>query len=168
MTVLLSASACTAGGPKKPLFFDSDIAGNKARQAELLNCTPRTETGPTLLDGKLPEYPRRERMTGTVGTVDVVFVVSETGTTTNIETLRATSHRFSSVASGRFSEEVETAVREWVFAPAMDQGTTVPVVCAQQHQFDADGLGLVSVILLQTRPLATDEGSKASQAELPE
>jgi TonB family protein len=135
MAVILTASACT-GAQEKPSYYDSDTTGKKAKRAEFPNCTPRTETGPILLDGRLPKYPRRELMVGNIGSVDVRFVVEKTGTTTSIEILRATSRRFSTASNSRFEEEVVAAVGEWIFEPAMDQGMPVAVVCSQRHQFD--------------------------------
>lgn len=149
--LLLAVAACATDTPKRPLYFDSDTAGKKVKRAEIPSCTPRTESGPVLLDGRLPEYPRREHMAGQVGTVDIRFAVTDSGAATSVETLRATSHPFSSASSGRFADEVETAVGKWTFEPAIDQGMPVAVVCAQRHQFDNEGFGSVSIIPLQTR-----------------
>lgn len=154
MAVILTVSACATGAQKKPLYFDSDTAGKKAKPAEFSSCTPRTETGPILLDGNLPKYPRREQMSGTIGSVAVRFVVTEAGRAINIETLRVTSRRFSTAANNRFAGEVETAVGNWTFQPAIDQGMPAAVVCAQKHLFGDDGSGAVSVILLPTSPAA--------------
>lgn len=154
ITVAVTVSACTTGAQKKPKYFDSDTAGKDAKRAEFPSCTPRTETGPILLEGKLPKYPRREHIAEYIGSVDVRFVITETGTTSNIDILRATSRRFSTASNNRFAEEVKTAVAEWVFEPASDQGIPVAVVCAQRHIFDSKGFGSVFVVLLQTRPNA--------------
>lgn len=125
--LIFTVSACTTNTEKNPRYYDSDRAGKKAKRAEFPMCKPATETGPILLDGSIPKYPRREYRSGNTGYVAVRFVVTETGTATNVEILSASSLRF--------AEEVKTAVGKWTFRPAMDQGTPVAVVCAQRHQF---------------------------------
>lgn len=132
---VLTVSACTTGAQNKPLYHDSDISGRTAKRAEFSTCSPITDSGPILLDGRLPKYPGRDRMSGVIGSVNVRFVVGETGKTSSIEILRVISLRFSSASSRRFADAVETAVGNWIFQPATDQGMPVAVVCTQQHQF---------------------------------
>jgi len=155
IAVALTVSACATGAQEKPDYFDSDIPGKAAKKAEFPGCTPRTETGPILIDGKLPEYPRREAASGYIGSVDVRFIITETGATSNVETLRATSRRYSTASNDRFAAEVESAVGNWIFEPAMNLEMPVAVVCAQRHIFNEAG---VTVIQLETRLAAASEG----------
>jgi TonB family protein len=154
ITAIMAVSACSSGAQKRPPYFDSDFPGNKAKRAEFPGCAPPTETNPILLNGNLPEYPRREAQVGTIGSVDVQFVVTQTGTTTNIETLRATSRRYSTNSNNRFGEEVNTAIGNWIFEPAMSQSTAVAVVCWQRVVFNEAG---VTIIPGETRLIPSPE-----------
>ena len=85
------------------------------------------DTAPQLLTGASPRYPYPAGALPQPASVRVQFVVNPDGSVSEVKTLTTTSKDMAS--------EVERAVRQWKYRPAMKANQPIKVILQQQFDF---------------------------------
>ncbi len=124
---LLLASGCATVEDEMP----STRAGWKMAGNPLTNCSPATDSVPTLKTGRAPVYPVKRLMANQDGYAVLEFDITPEGR----------AQRFESIDRSHpsFYAHAKAAITEWRFEPAIDEQVPVTVRCRFRQNFRITG-----------------------------